>query len=82
MIKKLEEFLFGKIMGRVVARLVVSAAAFLASQAAAKGINVDPNELSAAMIAGANALYTYIKDWRDKRAADAVPATVPLPPSA
>lgn len=69
MIKKLEEFLFGKVAGRVISRLAVSAAAFLASKAAAAGIGVDANELSAAMIAGANAAYTWLKEWRDQRAA-------------
>lgn len=71
MIKKIEEFLFGKIAGRVVARLAVSGAAFLAAKAAGAGINVDPAELSAAMIAGANAAYSWLKEWRDARAAKA-----------
>ncbi len=74
MINKIEEFLFGKVAGRVVARLAVSAAAYLAAQAAGRGVNIDPNELSAALIAGANAAYTWVKDWRDARAAKAAPA--------
>lgn len=74
MIGKIEDFLFGKVAGRVIARLAVSGAAYLAGRAAANGVKVDPAELSAAMIAGANAAYSWIKDWRDARAAKAVPA--------
>jgi hypothetical protein len=74
MIAKLESFLFGKVAGRVVARLAVSAAAYVAAQAAGAGINVNPDELSAALIAGANAAYTWLSEWRAKRAAKAAPA--------
>jgi hypothetical protein len=74
MIKKLEDFLFGRVAGRVVARLAVSGAALLAAKLAGAGINVDPNELSAAFIAGANAAYSWLKDWRDSRAAKAATA--------
>ena len=77
MIKKLEDFLFGKVAGRVIARLAVSGAAWLAAQAAGRGVNIDPNELSAALIAGANAAYSWIKEWRDARAAKAAPAAPP-----
>ena len=76
MIKKLEEFFFGKIAGRVIARLAVSAGAFIASQAAGAGIGVNPDELSAALIAGANAAYTYFSEWRKGRAEKAAPAPV------
>ena len=79
MIKKLEGFLFGQVFGRVVARLAVSAAAYLVGQAAGAGVHLDPNELSSALIAGANALYTYLKDWREKRAAAPV-APAPVAP--
>lgn len=79
MIKKLESFLFGKVFGRAVARLAVSAAAYLAGQAAGAGINVDPAELSAALIAGANAGYTYLKEWREKRAVVAAVAEAAKP---
>lgn len=73
MIKKVEEFLFGKIAGRVIARLAVSAAAFLVGQGLSIGVTLNPDEVSAAMIAGANALYSMLKDWRDKRAAASAP---------
>lgn len=73
MLKRIEDFLFGKVAGRVVARLAVSAAAYIAAQAAGKGVHIDPNELSAALIAGANAGYTWLKEWRDARAAKAAP---------
>jgi hypothetical protein len=71
MLKKLESFFFGRIFGRVVSRLAVSGAAYLAGQAAGVGIELDPDQVSAALIAGANALYTYISEWRAKRAAAA-----------
>ena len=71
MLKKLEEFLFGKVMGRVIARLAASAAAYLAGSALSIGINLNPGELEAALITGANVLYSMTKGFRDKRAAAA-----------
>ena len=79
MIKSIEEFLFGKVIGRVIARLAVSAAGYIAAQAVGVGININPAELEAALIAGANALYTMLKAWRDKRAAKAQEQVVALP---
>lgn len=73
MIAKLESFLFGKVAGRVVARFAVTAAAWIVAQAAAKGLHVDASEVSALIMAGANGAYTYISDWRAKRAAAAAP---------
>lgn len=77
MIAKIESFLFGKVAGRVLARLAVSGAAYLAAQAAGAGINVNPDELSAALIAGANAAYSWLKEWRDSRAAKSAPEAKP-----
>lgn len=74
MFKKIESYLFGKVSGRIFARLAVTGAAWLAGQAAGHGINVDPNEISAALMAGANAGYTWLSEWRSKRAAAATPA--------
>jgi hypothetical protein len=48
------------------------------AQASAAGVNVDPNELSAALMTGANMAYTWVKDWRDKKAAPA-PVEPPKP---
>ena len=73
MMAKIEEFIFGKVFGSVVVRLAGAAAIWIATHAAAKGINVDPGELSAALIAGANAAYSWTKKWRDARAAKAAP---------
>lgn len=78
MLNKIEDFLFGKVLGRVISRLAVSAAAAVAGYATSQGVNVDPGQLSAAFIAGANAAYTAIKEWRDKRAAAA--KAVPVAP--
>ena len=80
MIAKIESFLFGKVFGRVIARLALSGGAYLAAQAAGAGINVDPAELSAALIAGANGLYSWLKEWRDKRAAKAAPSDTAVKP--
>lgn len=71
MLKKIEEFLFGKVFGRIVARVAVGVGAYVAAQASGVGVHVDAGEISAAVIIGANALYSYLKDWRDKRAAAA-----------
>lgn len=68
MLKKLEEFFFGKVYGRVAARLAVSGAAWLAGQAAGLGVDLDPDQVSAALIALSNALYSTVKEWRDARA--------------
>jgi hypothetical protein len=73
MINKIEDFFFGKIAGRVVARVALSAGAWLASRAIAAGIHVDQNELSAALMTAGNAAYTWISEWRAKRAAAAAP---------
>ena len=78
MIAKIEGFLFGKVFGRVVARLAVSAAAYIASQAAGADIGINPDELSAALIAGANAAYTYFSEWRKGRAEKAAPTPAPI----
>ena len=74
MIKKLEAFLFGKVFGRAVARLAVGAATGLATFLAGRGVNLDDKttaEISAALITLANSGYTYLSDWRAKRAAAA-----------
>ena len=84
MIKRLEDFVFGKIAGRVIARLSLQAAAWAVGQAAASGVHIDANELSFALIALSNSAYTYISKWRDGRAAKAASflAEVNPPPKA
>lgn len=78
MLKKIESFFFGQVFGRVISRLAVSGAAYLAGQAAGVGIELDPDQVSAALIAGANAAYTWLSEWRAKRAAKAAePAPAP-----
>lgn len=79
MLKSIEEFLFGKVIGRVIARLAVGLAGLLAAKLLAVGINVNPDEISAALIIGSNALYSMIKTWRDKRAAKSQEQVVALP---
>jgi 4-hydroxybenzoate polyprenyltransferase len=77
MIAKVESFLFGQLAGRVFSRLAVSAAGAVAGYAAAHGLHVDAGELAVLFSSLANAAYTTIKDWRDKRAAAAAPAPAP-----
>lgn len=71
MLKKLEEFLFGKVFGRFVLRLAGGIAVYVASKAALVGISLNPDEVAAALVIGANALYSLTKGWRDKRGAAA-----------
>ena len=71
MFKKLESFLFGQVFGRMVARLAVSIAAGAAGYAGAHGVDLDPGQVSAALITLANSGYSALKEWRDSRAAGA-----------
>lgn len=71
MIKKLEEFVFGKVLGSATVRLAGAAAIWIATHAAAKGVDVNPDQLAALFISCANAAYSWTKAWRDKRAAAA-----------
>lgn len=67
MFKKLEDFFLNKFAGKLFARAAVTLAGFLASQGAAAHISIDPNELSAAFIAGGHAAYEWFKNWRLKK---------------
>jgi hypothetical protein len=80
MLKTIETFFFGKVLGRVVARLALSAVSGLAAYLAAHGIELTADQQAAAitaLVGGANALYSKISDWRAKRAAAAAPAPAP-----
>ena len=79
MMAKFEEFLFGKVFGSVVIRLAGAAAIWIATHAAAQGVNINPGEVSALLITGANAAYSWTKKWRDERAAKAVVAIAATP---
>ena len=71
MVNKMESWFFGKVWGRVSARLIVSATSWIVGFAAAKGLNINPVEVSAILDAAAQGAYTWAKDFRDKRAANA-----------
>jgi hypothetical protein len=77
MIRKIEEFLFGKVFGSVIVRLAGAAAIWVATKAAAGGVDVNADQLAAALIAGANAAYSWTKKWRDERAAKVAEAPKP-----
>ena len=72
MISKIEDFLFGKVFGSMAVRLAGAAAIWVATHAAAKGVDINPDQVSALLISGANAAYSWTKKWRDARAAKAV----------
>lgn len=61
MLNKLQDFLLNKMAGRLAVRLAASLAMFLASGQLGLAVNVDPAELSALMITGANLLITKLK---------------------
>lgn len=91
MFKKLEEFLFNKLAGKLIARAAVTAAAYLAGPmvnmiAAKTGVHItlDAGELEASMIMGAHAAFEMFKAWRSKSSAPkAEPAAAaPEPPKA
>ena len=85
MLKKLEELLFGKVIGRVIARGAVSAVAGLAAFLAGHGVELTADQQTALVglaISGANSAYTAIKDWRDKRAKAAKKAIAQDAPAA
>ena len=72
MLKKVEEWLLTKFLGKVVARLAVTVASYVASaqvqailaQAGVHGVAVDPAELTAAMIAIGHAAFEFFKKTR------------------
>lgn len=78
MFKKIEEFLFNKFAGKLLARAAVTIAAYAASAPAQAilskagiSVTVDPAEMTAGMIAGAHAAYEWFKKRRADKAAEA-----------
>lgn len=69
MIEKIEDFFLNKFIGKLVARAAVTAAGYLASGVIGVHVNVDPNELNAAVIAGAHAAFEWFKARRAKNPA-------------
>lgn len=69
MFKKLEDFFLNKFAGKLLARFAVTAAGFLSGQAASASVSIDPNELSAAFIAGGHAAFEWFKAWKLKKSA-------------
>lgn len=70
----LQEWLFNQFAGKIVARLCVTAAAWVASSAVqatlhhlgVSGVKVDPTQLSVGLIAAAHAGFETFKAWRQK----------------
>lgn len=74
MIAKIEAYFFGQVFGRVLSRLALSAVAGIAGFLAGQGIDLTPEQQTAAvgaLISAANGAYTKISDWRKARAAKA-----------
>lgn len=79
--KRLEEWLFEKFAGKVLARAAVTFAAWVASTAvqgalARAGIHatVDPSELTTGMIAAGHAAFEWFKAWRASKKAGTQPS--------
>lgn len=79
MLKKAEDWLLNRLAGKLLARLAVTVAGWVASagvqaalgQAGVHGVAVDPAELTAGMIAAGHALFEWFKAWRAKAPAKA-----------
>ena len=80
MLDKIQDFFVNKLLGRLAVRAAVSIAAFLASGQLGASVSVDPAELTALMVAGANALVTLLK--KRKSALPAPEAPKPEQPAA
>ena len=71
MIKRLEGFLFGKISGRIITRLVLSSITAVAAWLSVHGVQITPDQqtaLVALAVSAINGLWTSISEWRAKRA--------------
>lgn len=75
MIESIENFLLNKFAGKIIARAAVTLAGYLASGALGASVNIDPNELTALGIAGAHAVFEWIKARRMKNPASAAVQT-------
>lgn len=71
MIKKLEEFLFGQVFGRALARFALTVVTGGATWLAGKGIELSADQQAAAitaLVGAVNSAYTKLSAWREKRA--------------
>ena len=63
------DFLLNKVAGRVAVRVAASLAMYAASGALGFSLSLDPNELSAALMIGVNALISVLKPRKSEPAA-------------
>lgn len=68
MLKRIEDFLFNKFAGKLLARAAVTVCAYLASGAIGVKVDIDPTELATAVQLGAHAAYEWLKARRNKPA--------------
>lgn len=66
MLHKIEDFFFNRFLGKVLARVGVTLAGYLASGKLGASVSVDPAELTALLIGAAHALYEWVKARRTK----------------
>ncbi len=67
LIEKAEDFFFNKIAGRVLARVTVTAAGYIASKSISFGVDLDPTQVALALECGAHWIYEHFKAWRTKK---------------
>ena len=61
---KIENWMLNVFLGKLVARGVVLATAWLVGQAASAHIQLDPAQVSGALVLGANSLFEWVKARR------------------
>ncbi len=69
MLDKIEDFFLNRFAGKLIARAAVTVAAYLASGVVGVHINVDPNELAAAITLAAHGAFEWFRARRAKNPA-------------
>lgn len=67
MYEKVKDFFFNRLAGKLIARAAVTIAGFLASGTLGASVHINPDELSALMIAGSHAVYEWVKHKTNKK---------------
>lgn len=61
MLEKIQDFFLNKLLGKIVLRLGIAIASYAASGKIGLAIQMDPNQVSALLMAGANSALTWFK---------------------
>jgi hypothetical protein len=75
MLDKIQDFFLNKLLGKIAVRLGIALASYAASGKLGLAINMDPREVTALLMAGANAALTWFK-----HAPVEMPAPAPVEP--